>query len=227
MPRPPRIVIPDVVYHVLNRSNERARIFHSPSEYRLFRMLLREAGRHVPMRVLAYALMPNHWHLVLWPQEAGSISSYMHWLTTAHVVRYRRYHGSVGNGHVYQGRFKCFPVQSDASYLKVMHYVEQNAVRANLVSRVEQWRWSSAYERACMPQGLLCPGPLGLPVNWMEIVNQPIDPGELAALRESTARGRPYGSQEWQREAAKLHGLMQTLRPRGRPRAADAAAFAA
>ena len=218
MPRPLRITHPDVVYHVLNRANERAQIFHSAAEYRLFRLLLREACRKFPVRVLAYCLMPNHWHLVLWPVAAGGVSSFMHWLTTTHVAIYRRHHGSIGDGHVYQGRFKCFPVQSSADYLKVMHYVEQNALRGGLVDRAERWRWSSVNERCRLSRGFLADGPIALPANWIELVNEPLAGEELARLRESAERGTPFGAETWKRRAAIDHGLEQTLRGRGRPR---------
>lgn len=220
MPRALRVTHADVVYHVLNRANERARMFHSQAEYRLFRLLLREACRRFPMRILAYCVMPNHWHLVLWPLAPGSISAFMHWLTTTHVALYRRHHGSVGDGHVYQGRFKCFPVETSADYLKVMHYVEQNALRAGLADRAERWRWSSANERCRSPRGLLVPGPIALPAGWIELVNRPMTHEDLARLRESAERGAPFGSDAWKASAAVAHGLEQKLRGRGRPKKA-------
>jgi putative transposase len=218
MPRPLRITFPNVVYHVLNRANERARIFHSDAEYRLFRLLLREASRRFPVRVLAFCIMPNHWHLVLWPLEPESISAFMHWLTTTHVAIYRRHHGSVGDGHLYQARFKCFAVQTSADYLKVMHYVEQNALRGHLVKRAELWRWSSANERCRNRHGFLADGPIPLPANWIELLNQPMTREDLARLRESAERGTPFGSPDWKQAAAIAHGLEQKLRGRGRPK---------
>jgi putative transposase len=226
MPRPLRITHPNVVYHVLNRANERARIFHSHAEYRLFRMLLREASRRFPVRVLAYCIMPNHWHLVLWPLAPDSVSAFMHWLTTTHVAIYRRHHGSVGDGHVYQGRFKCFAVQSSADYLKVMHYVEQNALRGRLAPRAELWRWSSVNERCRITRGILAAGPVPLPANWIDLLNQPMSREDLAKLRESAERGTPFGSDEWKRAAAVVHGVEQKLRGRGRPKRGSAPTLA-
>ena len=94
------------------------------------------------MRLLAWCLMPNHFHLVLWPHGDGDLSRWMQWLLTSHVRRYHRhYHGS---GHVWQGRFKAFPIEEDEHLWTVLRYVERNALRANLVRRAEDWPWSSA-----------------------------------------------------------------------------------
>ena len=98
------------------------------------------------MRLLAYCVMPNHWHLVVWPSAPNAIPAYMHWLTSTHVQQYHRAHGLVGTGHLYQGRYKSVPVQSDRHLLTVLRYVEGNPVRAGLVPRAEGWPWSSVTE---------------------------------------------------------------------------------
>jgi len=85
------------------------------------------------MRVLAYCLMPNHFHLALWPQADGDLSRWMQWVLTAHVRRYHRHYGS--SGHVWQGRFKAFPIQADGHLLTVLRYIERNPVRAGLGGR--------------------------------------------------------------------------------------------
>uniref|UniRef100_UPI00196B28C2 transposase n=1 Tax=Aquisphaera insulae TaxID=2712864 RepID=UPI00196B28C2 len=87
------------------------------------------------MRLLAYCLMPNHFHLLVWPREAGDLSDFMRWLTMTHTQRWHAYHRTVGTGHLYQGRYKSFPVQSVEHFLTVCHYVERNALRAGLVER--------------------------------------------------------------------------------------------
>jgi putative transposase len=73
--------------------------------------------------------MSNHWHLVLWPRAAGDLSSFMRWLSNTHVRRWRQHRHTVGEGHVYQGRFKNFPIQNDAHLLTVLRYVEANPER--------------------------------------------------------------------------------------------------
>jgi putative transposase len=147
MPRALRQSEGGVVYHVLNRANGRAQIFENDGEYRDFVLLLEETGSKVPVRILSYCVMPNHWHLVLWPAKDGQLSLFMQKLTVAHTQRWHARHGTSGTGHLYQGRFKSFPVQSDEHFLTVCRYVERNPLRARLVRRAENWRWSSLWLR--------------------------------------------------------------------------------
>jgi putative transposase len=127
----------------LNRGNARAEVFHAPTDYDAFLDAVAEATLRVPMRTLAYCLMPNHFHLVVWPVGDGDLSRWMHWLTTAHVRRYLAHYRH--SGHVWQGRFKAFPAQDDGHLLTVLRYVERNPLRANLVARAEDWPWSSLH----------------------------------------------------------------------------------
>lgn len=114
MPRTARASVGGVCYHVINLGNGRSRVFHEPGDYDAFVALIAEAARRVRVRVLAYCLMPNHFHLVLWPRHDGDLSRFMQWLLTAHVRRYHRHHR--GSGHVWQWRFKAFPIQQDAHH---------------------------------------------------------------------------------------------------------------
>jgi putative transposase len=117
----------------------RAPLFGEPGDYEAFLRVLAEAQAEQPMRVLAYCLMPNHWHLVLWPEKDRELSRFAGWLTLAHTQRWHAFGGTVGSGHVYQGRFKSFPVEADAHVLMVCRYVKRNALRAGLVARAEDW----------------------------------------------------------------------------------------
>jgi putative transposase len=161
--------------------------------------------------------MPNHFHLALQPFDEGDLSRWMQWLTTSHVRRYHQHYHS--SGHVWQGRFKSFPVEDD-DYLQVMlRYVERNPLRANLVDRAQAWPWSSLgwWRRADRPV-YLCDGPFDRPADWVRRVNRVETDSELEALRRCGARGTPLGTEKWQRRIAKRLGLESTLRPRGRPR---------
>ena len=89
--------------------------------------------------------MPNHWHLALRSDADGELSRFMRWITATHTMRYRAHYDTSGEGHVYQGRFKSFPIQDDAHFLIVCRYVERNAVRARLVKQAEQWQWGSLW----------------------------------------------------------------------------------
>ena len=139
----------------------------------------------------------------------------MMWLMTARVRRYHQHYRS--SGHIWQGRFKAFPIQEDEHLLTVLRYVERNALRANLVKRAEDWLWSSATKpRAGLPE--LHAGPVRRPRQWRAFVNQPQTEAEVKRLRESIRRGRPFGDSPWQQQAAGDLGIESSLRPRGRPR---------
>jgi putative transposase len=167
------------------------------------------------MRVLAFCLMPNHWHLLLWPQHDGDLAAFMQVLTTTHVRRWRAHRASEGKGYLYQGSYKSFPVQSDDHFYTVCRYVERNPLRANLVGRAEAWRWSSLWSRrqSSLPQDYppLADWPLPTPADWMALVNQPQTSRELAAIRLSIHRGRPFGERGWRESTAKSLGLASTL----------------
>jgi putative transposase len=206
-----------VCYRVLNRGNARQAVFHKREDYVTFLDLMAEANDRLPMRLLAWCLIPNHFHLVLWPHGDGDLSRWMQWLLTSHVRRYHRHYQS--SGHVWQGRFKAFPIEEDEHLWTVLRYVERNALRANIVGRAEAWLWSSAAalkggKRAAM----LDPGPLPRSVDWLDRVDRPQTEAELAALRKCIERGTPHGSESWQHATAARLGLEASLHPRGRPR---------
>ena len=205
-------------YHVLNRGNARAEVFHKDGDYSAFLELMAKANERLPLRILGYVLMPNHFHLVLWPRGDGDLSRWMQWLLTSHVRRYHRhYHGS---GHVWQGRFKAFPIDQGEHLLTVLRYVERNPLRAGLVAQAEAWAWSSLAWRGGRRPELLADWPVPCPRGWTAHVNSVQTGAEEAAVRRSIERGTPFGENRWaQRTAARL-GLEASLRPRGRPRKA-------
>ena len=219
MPRTARASAGNVCYHVLNRGNGRNTVFHQDGDYGAFLKLLNQANKRVSMRLLAFCLMPNHFHLVAWPRKDGDLSRWMQWLMTSHVRRYHRHYDS--SGHVWQGRFKAFPIQSDEHLLTVMRYVERNPVRAKTipVRKAQNWNWSSA---GTPPKDYevvkLRAGPVKRKPNWLDWVNQPLTQDESNAVQECLNRNRPYGSEQWQKRTAKRLGLESTMRPRGRPR---------
>jgi len=125
-----------LVYHVLNRGVGRQQLFFSDDDYLAFERVIVETLEKHEMRILSYCSMPNHWHFVLWPANDGDLARFMQRLTITHVTRWQKNYNMVGYGHMYQGRFKSFPVESDDYFYQVMRYTERNALRANLVSRV-------------------------------------------------------------------------------------------
>ena len=145
MPRPPRADEANGLYHALNRGNSRAEIFRKEEDYAAFERILGEGLSKYDVDIYAYQLMPNHWHLVLRPNRDGAMSQYLRWVTATHTMRYHAHYHTSGEGHVYQGRFKSFPIQDDGHFFTVCRYVERNALRAEFVKRAEAWRWGSLW----------------------------------------------------------------------------------
>ena len=208
------------MYHVLNRGNGRGTLFEKPADYAAFEAILAEVRSRVALDILAWCLMPNHWHLVVRPCADGELSRFMHLVALTHTHRWQAHRASTGSGHLYQGRFRSFLVQEDEHFLTVCRYVERNALRAGLVIRAEEWRWSSLWRRehgSRAGQAWLASWPLDRPRGWRAWVNEPQTEAELAALRCSVQRGRPYGTELWVSRIAEKLSLEGTLRARGRP----------
>jgi putative transposase len=189
-------------------------------DYEAFDRTLSETLQEAPMRVCAYCVLPNHWHFLLWPQHDGDLARFMQRLTITHVRRWQEHRRYAGLGHVYQGRYKSFPVEEDEHFLAVARYVERNALRANLVDRDEQWRWGSLWRRCrggANKDTVLTACPVELPQDWVERVNRADNQKELESLRRSVCRGRPFGTPEWPQSRAKRLGLESAYRPAGRP----------
>lgn len=219
MPRGKRKSAGNFVYHVLNRANGRLHIFKKSGDFSAFEQILSEGLERFQMRLLGYCLMSNHWHLVLWPREDGDLSAFMQWVTMTHSQRWHASHGTAGMGHLYQGRFKSFPVQSNEHYLSVLRYVESNPMRAGLVKRSRDWQWSSLVLRlGAGKDGLLLhAGPMKLPTNWLGLVDILPNETDLKKMENCIRRGSPYGSEAWVIQTANRLDLMSSLRPRGRP----------
>jgi putative transposase len=191
MPRIFRTLVAHGYYHVINRGNNRSDVFLSPADYRAFLRLIEQAQERIPLRMLAFCIMPNHFHLVVSQDGAKDVSRWMHWLLTTHVHRHHLKYGT--SGRVWQGRFKAFPIEQDGHLLTVMRYVERNALRSGLVARAEKWPWGSlACRNHPFDGGLVSAPPMTLPSDWTARVNSPQTPQELEALRAAVNRQRPY-----------------------------------
>ena len=216
MARPKRVTPCGYCYHVLCRGNGRQRVFRKPGNYAAFVALFDQAQERVPMRIVGYCLMPNHFHLVLWPAADGDLSRWMQWVLSTHVRRYHEHYR--GSGHVWQGRFKAFPIQEDEHLMSVLRYVERNPLRANMVTAAADWPWSSLGRDRKSPTPLwLDDGPLPRGRQWRSHVERPQTEAEVMAIRKSVERGSPFGDAVWGKAAVATLGLESTLRPRGRP----------
>jgi putative transposase len=199
------------------------RIFHKAEDFAAFERVLAEGLERYPVELFTYCLMPNHWHLVVRPRTDQALGRWMGWVGVTHVRRHHEHYRTRGGGHLYQGRFKSFPVAEDDYFLALCRYVEANALRAELVARAESWRWGGLWRRA---NGTSETGELRLsewPVersrNWVAWVNRDLNDEQMETIRTCVARDRPLGSQHWVRRTAARLGLEFTLRGPGRPRA--------
>lgn len=224
MSRPPRADEAGGVYHALNRGNARGTIFHKEADYEAFEHLLAEGLEEYDVQLLVYELMPNHWHFVLSPMKDGEMGRFLGWVTGTHTMRYHAHYQTSGEGHVYQGRFKSFPVEEDEHFYTLCRYVERNALRAGLVDRAEDWRWGSLWrwlQKSEPEPRLLSPWPIPRLPDWVDRVNEPLTEMELAAVRRSVSRGSPLGDKRWVESTARRFHMESTLRPRGRPRTSE------
>ena len=208
-----------MVYHVLNRGNGRMRLFHKGGDYEAFERVLAEGLERYPVELFTYCMMPNHWHLMVRPKTDEALGRWMGWVGVTHVRRHHEHYRSRGGGHLYQGRFKSFPVAEDDYFLALCRYVEANPLRAGLVERAEQWQWSGLWRRTHASEALpLSPWPVKRSRTWTAWVNRDVSEEQLEGIRICVQRGRPLGPEDWVRRTARRLGLDFTLRGPGRPR---------
>lgn len=235
MPRVARHAPGGFICHVLNRAAGRTTLFRHADDYLAFLRVFRHVRDELDMPVLGFCLMPNHWHLVLRPRRDGDLARFMQKLTITHVRRWVEHRQRVGCGSVYQGRYKSFPTQDDHHFLTVMRYVERNPLRAKLVRKAGNWRWSSLGQpatpaRTASANSTRSPGddhpewptiplaswPVARPDDWPEVVNTPQTKSEAEAVARSIRHSRPLGDAGWTARTERRFGL-GPLRPRGRP----------
>lgn len=213
----------NIIYHVINRSNGRFALFRKPKDYQAFERILEETKEKYPMRILAYCIMPNHWHLLLKPYGSNDLSTFMRYVTLTHTQRWHAHYHRVGYGHLYQGRFKSFPVEADEYFVQVARYIESNPLRTKtkLAKKAQDWQWGSLWRREYGSQEqkqLLSPWPIPPTKDYLKLVNKDQSKEILADIRKSVEKGKPLGKLNWVVTIAEKLGLKSTLRPRGRPR---------
>ena len=225
MPRPLRPVAPGLIYHAINRGNNRQTVFNSDGDFNAFLKAIADLKERIEFDLYGYCVMTNHIHMLIRPRE-GSISRILQSLLVSHTQGFHGFHGS--SGHVWQGRFKSPVIQDDDHLLAVLRYIEANPLRANMVERAVDYPWSSfACHGAGRPDPLLDPVPgyealAAYPAvrqrRWSAYVHQEPEEAELAAIRRSGATGLPYGEKTWVDGLCGQLKLDLTIRPRGRPR---------
>jgi putative transposase len=219
MPRRPRHELTGIAFHVMNRAVQGTQLFRVDRDFESFAEIVSEGLDRIGhrVRIFSYEVMSNHFHFGLSCDRVADISTFMHWTVGKHANHWAGAHNARGRGYVYQGRFKCVPVQTSTSLIRVCRYIERNALRKNLVKAAEDWTWGSLFARCNNRHPIpLSPWPILQPENWIEFVNTPQTEPELRDLRRCIRRDQPIGNDDWARTVAPLLGL--TMRPVGRPK---------
>jgi putative transposase len=226
MGRLPRAIDEGLVYHALNRGNNRSDVLADDADRDAFLVALARTKARYPFRLFGYCLMSNHFHLLLRPEPGQTVSRILQSLTVAHTWRYHRHHRS--SGHVWQGRFRSPVIQDDMHLLVVLRYIEANPLRAGIVADPADYRWCSY---RCHGSGQDDPLLDGFPEweelggteaerrrRWRAKVRGAQPAAELEAVRHSLSSGQPFGAAAWSDATAKRLNLYREPRPRGRPR---------
>lgn len=221
MPRNARVDVGGEIYHVINRANGRMQIFSNDSDYQLFEQILLEAKELIDMRILSYTIMPNHFHLALYPKNDGDLGIFMHKLSNSHTRKVHALTNTNGSGHLYQGRYKSFLIEKDRHLFNVIKYIERNPVRGRLAKKAEDWKWGSAWHRVYgsnEQKRLLDTKFFDLPIDYQKWVNVEDNLETLDIIRTSLRKGIPYGKEKWVDKMVKEYKLESTLKEPGRPK---------
>ncbi len=219
MPRPPRADEAGGIYHALNRGNARQTIFHDDADFEAFERIVAEALKRYPVELFAYQWLPNHWHMVLRSLEDDAMSRMLQWATMTHSARRHAHRGTAGEGHLYQGRFKSFPIQDDDHFHVVCRYVERNALAAGLVQHRRTGAGAAfGIGAAGSPRYNSPLGRSRVCEDGWNVSIERLSEQEVEKLRRCIRRGSPFGDDRWVESAARRLHLETTLRPRGRPK---------
>ena len=215
MARLARIVVPGLPHHVTQRGNRRGQTFFEDDDYELYRDLLSEAAKKAGAEIWCYCLMPNHVHIIIVPSDEDG-------LRRTFADAHRRYTGYINarmriTGHLWQGRFGSVVMDEDHLFHAV-RYVSLNPVRAGLVKRADQWKWSSVTAHlAGRDDGLVNTAPIleryGDFGKYIGSADDQSD--EYKSLRQSETIGRPLGSDRWLESLEKQTGKIFKTQKRG------------
>ncbi len=228
MPRRPRIVLPNVPLHLIQRGNNRQACFFADDDYRPYLGWLEKFAREVHCTVHAYVLMTNHAHLLVTPQTSSAAGELMKRLGQHYVQYINRAYGRSGN--LWEGRFRSCLIQEEGYMLGCHRYIERNPVRAHMVDHPAEYRWSSYRANA---QGevstLLTPHPLytalsshdkGRQAAYRDLFCTQLDPGLVDEIHAATNGNFALASSQFQERAAAALGQRVTAGKSGRPRKA-------
>ncbi len=206
MPRRPRGELRGEIHHVLNRGNNKQTVFHDDRDFEAFIRTIAESRSTQPVKLYAFTIMSNHFHALIRPPDLDTMSRFMHRVQRRATIRHHaRYDFS---GHLWQGRYKGFPVQDDSHFLTVTRYVLQNPVRAGIAGTPRDYPWNSLSH----PE-LVDPWPVERPADFNGWLADSLNEDELRPLRHSTNRQFPFGSTSWTTKTATQLGIRLHARP--------------
>ena len=227
MPRLARVVFAGLPHHVTQRGNRRERVFFGDEDRRTYLAWLKEYCDAHGVAVLGYCLMPNHVHLVAVPAAEDGLERALKPLHMRHAQRVNRARG--WHGHLWQGRFFSSPLDEEYMWA-ALRYVERNPVRAKMVRRAENYRWSSAGAHCGLREDPLLTTArtwrerLSAVKDWSAWLAEGDEAEELATLRRNVDKGLPCGAESFLDRLEKLAGRPLRVRPIGRPRRLEQAA---
>ena len=190
MARKPRSTLTGYPHHVVNRGNDRRRLFFTDADYERFLRLMVVGKSRYPVKVYGIALMTNHFHAMVVPEADAALSAYLQWVVGSYASHLRARTNTSGHGHVFQRRFWSDAIQDDCHFLAVLRYIEANPREGQLVNRCEEWPWSSVALRMRPEQPLLDPLPVALPRDWHTILDLPQPGKEVDAIRRALRKYR-------------------------------------
>jgi putative transposase len=225
MPRPPRISFPGILLHVVQRGNNRNRTFFDDEDRRTYLLLLRRISERYETSIHAYVLMSNHVHLLMTSGRKDGIALTMQQLGSSYARHVNKRYGRTGT--LWEGRYRSAPVDSDFYCLACYRYIELNPVRAGIVSRPEDYRWSSHRENiGRRALSIVKPHASFLAIAassdrrvqcYRELFSEQLPETTLKAIRGGTCTSTPVGSEQFQRALEKRSGSPIASGKRGRP----------
>jgi len=225
MPRQARCAMPNIIYHIIHRGNNKQQIFYREADYVYFIELMREAKEKYQIKLYSYVLMNNHIHLLAEPQVEDSMAFYMKLIAQKYAQHINRSYKRTGT--LWEGRFKSSPVSNDEYLLACSRYIEMNPVRAKLVKYVKDYKWSSYPAKTGLEKNkILEPDPFYMAlastdskrqIRYEEFFKQSIPEHEWKAISESLNKGVLFGNDKFRKQIEETLGRNMQIRRRGRP----------
>jgi putative transposase len=218
MARLARSIVVGYPHHVIQRGNYDQLVFETPADYLRYLELLKEYSARYGLDIWAYCLMPNHVHFICVPKAEDSLARAFN---TLHMNYAQYYHGKRGvKGHLWKGRFlSC--IMDDRSVFEEVRFIENNAVRAGLVARAEEYPWSSARHHVLGVSDPVIRNASSLESkisDWRAYLEGRGDQPVLNRTWQSLKTGRPAGDKEFVHVLEEIVGRRLMALPRGRPR---------